>query len=864
MSGIARTPAAATPGGMNPLLASLPLWARLALRDLATGLPGFAVFIGCIALGVMVITGVGALSDALRGGLAKQGAALLGGDLTFVRAHARASPAERTRLDALGRLSETATLRTMARRGDATEQALAELKGVDGAYPLAGAVVLDGAGSLADALSDRGAAVEPALLERLGLAIGDTITVGDARLIIRAKILTEPDGISDRSTFGPRLLVSIATLEATGLVQPGTLIRWRYAAQLPAEAGADPAALKAQATAIKRDLPDAGFTIADRFEPSPQLSRTLERLRQFLTLIGLTSLLVGGVGVANAVATFIDKRRRVIAIMKSLGAPARLIFRVFLAEIMAVAAIGIVIGLVLGYLVPVLAAARFGANLPIKAEFVVTSASVATAVIYGFLVALLYALWPLGRAELVSPSVLFRDDVSGDRTRPRARIIWASIAVGALLIAFTVATSDAKLIALAFCAGIAAIFAVFLGLGRLVPVIARRLPRSRQPELALAVGGIGAPGGLASSVLLSLGMGLSLLVAVALVDASLEEELTGRLPQNAPSYFVLDVAKSDLAGFNALVAREAPAAAVETAPMLRGRLVSIKGMPVETIKVGPEAAWVLTGDRGLTFSDRVPDASKVVAGEWWPKDYKGEPLVSFEVDLAKKLGLALGDSVTVNVLGRNLTARISNLREVKWDNLALNFVMVFSPNALEAAPYKLLATIMLPRNGSLESEIALAKAIGKAYPAVTPIRVKDAIAQFNAVLAKVLTAVRVAGGVTLVSGALVLAGALATAQRRRILDAVVLKALGVTRGRILASHLIEYAILAIVAAAFATALGALAAWIVVSQVLTVGFVFSPAAVGQALGLALALVALFGGLGTWGVLRAPAVPYLKSE
>ena len=850
--------------GFRTALGRLPLWARLAFRDLETGLSGFAVFIGCIALGVMVITGVGALSDALRGGLAKQGEVLLGGDMTFARPHARATDAERARLSSLGRLSETATLRTMARRVDGTEQALAELKGVDGAYPLAGAVTLEGARDLGAALSGLSAAVEPVLLERLGLKIGDTVAIGEAKLTIQAKIITEPDGISDRTTFGPRVLVSMATLEATGLVQPGTLIRWRYAASIPGGSIAAPAAFKQSAEAIKRDLPDAGFTIADRFEPSPQLARTLERLRQFLTLIGLTSLLVGGVGVANAVATFIDKRRKTIAIMKSLGAPSRLIFQVFLAEILAVAAIGIAIGLALGYLVPVVAIQGFADKLPIKAELQVTAASIATAVVYGLLVALLYALWPLGRAELVSPSVLFRDDVSGDRTRPRARIVWATFAAGALLLAFTVLSSDSKLIALSFCAGIAVIFGVFVGLGRLVPVVARRLPRSRVPELALAVGGIGAPGGLASSVLLSLGMGLSLLVAVALVDASLEDELTGRLPQNAPSYFVLDVAKSDLAGFEALVAREAPNSTLDAAPMLRGRLVAIKGTPVESIKVAPEAAWVLTGDRGLTFSAEVPAASKVVDGAWWAKDYAGEPLVSFEADLAKKLGLAVGDSVTVNVLGRNLTAKIANLREVKWDNLALNFVMVFSPNALQAAPYKLLATIMLPPGASLASEAALSKAMGKAYPAVTPIRVKDAIAQFNAILAKVLTAVRVAGGVTLVSGALVLAGALATAQRRRILDAVILKAIGVTRGRIVASHLIEYGILALVAAVFATALGALAAWIAVTKVMTVGFVFSLSALAQALGLALGLVALFGGLGTLAVLRAPAVPYLKSE
>ena len=844
---------------------ALPLWWRLAISDLRSSLPSFAIFIGCIALGVMVITGVGALSDALRSGLANQGKTLLGGDVTFARSHARIADVERTRLSRLGRLSETATLRTMARKVDGSEQALAELKAVDSSYPLVGAVTLEGATGVAQALnSGLDAAVEPLLLQRLGLKVGDQMTVGQATLTVRAKLVAEPDGVADRSTFGPRVLVSVATLEKTGLDQPGSLIRWRYAVDLANGAAQTPARLKEIREQVKRDLPEAGFTSADRFDPSPQLSRSLERLRQFLTLIGLTSLLVGGVGVANAVATFIDKRRKVIAIMKSVGAPSHVIRQIFLTQILCVAAIGVGIGLVLGYLVPIVLAGTLSAKLPFEIRFQVTAFSVVTAIIYGLLVALLFTLWPLGRAERVPPSVLFRDDVSGDQTRPKPAIMWATAVTGAVLLAFTVLSSDAKLIALSFCAGLAVIFCVFYGVGLLIPKLARRLPRSTTPEVALAIGSIGAPGGLASSVVLSLGMGLSLLVAVALVDSSLVAELTGRLPQKAPAYFVLDLAKSDQSGFEALVEKDLPGSTLEMAPMMRGRIVAIKGTPAENIKLSPESAWVLAGDRGLTFSTGLPEGSTLVQGEWWPANWAGEPLVSFEADLAKKLGLAIGDSVTVNVLGRNLTARVSNLRKVEWDNLTLNFVMVFSPNALQAAPYKLLATITLPSAATADQEVALAKSMGKAFPAITPIRVKDAIAQFNVILDKVLTAVRVAGSVTLVSGALVLAGALATAQRRRILDAVILKAIGVTRQRILVSHVVEYGLLAFVAAVFALALGSLAAWITVHQVMNVGFAFSWSAVAQALGLAFVLVALFGGLGTLAVLRAPVVPYLKSE
>jgi putative ABC transport system permease protein len=307
-----------------------------------------------------------------------------------------------------------------------------------------------------------------------------------------------------------------------------------------------------------------------------------------------------------------------------------------------------------------------------------------------------------------------------------------------------------------------------------------------------------------------------------------------------------------------------PAARVAQAPMLRGRMVKLGDIPVEQVKAPPEAAWVLTGDRGLTYSATLPEGTRVVEGTWWAADYAGEPLVSFDTEIARGLGLKVGDTVTINVLGRNVTARVANLREVKWESLSLNFVMVFSPNTLAGAPHNLLTTITLPKDVTLADEAKLARDLGKAFPATTAIRVKDAIDSFNAIFERIMVAVRAAGSVTLMAGALVLAGALATAQRRRIKQAVILKTIGATRRRILASHLIEYAILALATSAIALVAGTIAAWITTSGVMEFPFSFSWRTAAQAILLALALVAVFGGYGTWRVLREPAVPYLRSE
>lgn len=843
---------------------ALPLVLTLAVRELRNGLRGFYVFIACVALGVAAITAVGALADALRAGFAAQGEVLLGGDVTLSRPHRPADAAERAWIGAQGAVSETATLRAMGRRTDGSDQVLIELRGVDAAYPLVGKVALSGGLSVAEALHAAGAAVDPILLERLSLKVGDSLRIGRLEVPIRATIEAEPDRITGRFVAGPRVLVSLDTLRNADLIEPGSLVTWRYALRLADNAGASAAGVTAFRDAAKRALPESGFTLRDRSDPAPRISRTLDRLRQFLTLVGLTALLVGGVGIANAVTTYIDRRRKVIATFKSLGAGTRTIFAVHLIQVLLFSAIGVGIGMAVGLMVPVALMRLLGDALPIQAEPAVTARSLAVAAAYGFLVVLVFTLWPLGRTAEVRAGMLFRDDVAPERRLPGAGTAAATLASALALGALAILTAEAPLLALYYCLAVIGVFAAFWGLGSGVTWLARRVPRPGRPELALAVRNLGAPGGLTRAVVLSLGAGLSLLVSVALVDSSIVTELTARMPEKSPSYFVLDLKRSQREPLQDLVYGRFPAAQVLDAPMLRGRLVRIGDTPVEQVKAAPEAKWVLTGDRGLTYAATLPAGAHVVEGAWWPADHAGEPLVSFDAEIASGLGLEIGDSVTVNVLGRNITARVANLREVQWESLSINFVMVFSPNALAGAPHNLLATITLPKNADLAAEAALARDMGRAFPSITTVRVKDALDAFGALFQRIMVAVRAAGGVTLLAGALVLAGALTTAQRRRIKQAVILKMLGATRRRILASHLIEYAILALATSVIALLAGSITAWITTSRIMDFDFTFSGATAAEAIGLALALVAALGGYGTWRVLREPSVPYLRSE
>jgi putative ABC transport system permease protein len=837
---------------------------KLGVRELRSGLKGFRIFIACLALGVMVIAAVGALADALRAGLASQGETILGGDITFARMHIRAMTEEQALLRNFGRVSETSTMRTMARRLDGSDQALAELKAVDDAYPLSGETTIEDGKSFRDAIADNGAVVDPMLLERLGLKVGDRFRIGQAEIEVRGVLKAEPDAVADRLTYGPRIFVSLATLDKTALVKPGTLIRWRYAIKLPPDAPSDRESLANLRKSVEQKLPTAGFTSVDRYDPSPQITRTLERLRQFLVLIGLASLLVGGVGIASAVATFIDKRVKVVATLRSLGASGSQIVGIFLVQLILMSTIGIAIGLALGIAVPPLVENFYGDLLPVRTGIEVSPGSLGIAALYGLLVALIFALWPLGRVENVRAAVLFRDSINAVSGRPRTAIIVATAALTALLFAIAVATSEPHNIAVYIAISLVVMLAVFGWLGGAIARLVKRIPRPSTPELALALRNIAAPDGLTRSVILSLGTGLSLLVAVALANAALVADLNERLPEQAPDYFLLDIAPDEFDTVKAKILRDVPGTKLIDAPMLRGRLVSLKGTPVEEARVPADAQWVLNGDRGLSYADAIPEGSTLTAGTWWPKDYQGPPLVSFEGEIAKKLGLGIGDSVTVNVLGRNVEAKIANLRDVNWESLAINFIMVFSPNTLQGAPHNVLATLRLPPGTSRATETAMVRDMGKTYPSVTAIRVRDAIDQFNKIVAKVMVAVQVAGSVTLAAGALVLAGALAAAQRRRILEAVILKTIGARRRQILKAHAFEYALLAVIAALVAIALGSLIAWVAVTQVMETDFVFSVNAVLETLAIAALMIMAFGGLGTWAVLRAPAVPYLRSE
>ena len=801
----------------------LPL--RFALRELRGGLRGFYVFIACIALGVMAIAGVGSVAASLAEGLAREGRTLLGGDVAFSLIQREATPDEVAFLRARGQVSVAATLRAMARTSDG-RLALVELKAVDSAYPMLGALTLQPTMPVADLLTERdgafGAAADSTLLARLDLKLGDRVTVGSATFQIRSVVDAEPDKLAGGLGLGPRFLVSEAALRATGLLQPGSLVRWIYRVKLPDDAAGDRAA-SALIDDTRSALPQAGWEIRSRSNASPQLERTISRFTQFLTLVGLAALLVGGVGVANAVKSHIDRRRDVIAAFKALGATGRDVFTIYLTQVIVLAGIGSMIGLAAGAALPFLIVGLFGKLLPLPLVPALHAGELALSFVYGLLTALAFGLWPLGRVHDVPVAALFREAVASEWHRPR----WRYLALMAVVIA------------------------LLRGIAAGLMALARRLPRTRFTMLRLAIANIYRPGALTPSVVMSLGLGLAVLVTITQIDGNLRRQFLAALPDRAPSFYFIDIPTQEAGRFGEFLKTTAPQSTVEDVPMLRGRIVSAHGVKAEDLKASSDSEWVLQSDRGLTYTGEIPKGSKVVEGQWWAKDYDGPPLVSMEKKIADGLGLKIGDEIVVNVLGRDIPATVGNLRTIDWQGLGINFVLVFSPNAFKGAPHTHIATLT-ETHPDAAGDARIIKSVADAFPMVTSVRVREALETIGTVVTNLVLAIRGASAVTLISAILVLGGALAAGHRHRVYDAVILKTLGATRARLLGAYALEYLMIGFATAIFGVIAGSVAAWLIVTRLMTLSFVWQA---GSAAFVVAAALIVTVGLGLAGTLLA---------
>ncbi|MEM1133255.1 MAG: FtsX-like permease family protein [Pseudomonadota bacterium] len=795
------------------------IWA-IARRDLNGRFRGLRLLFICLFLGVATLATIGSLTSSITSEISERGQEILGGDIEIALSQRAATEQERAAFAEVGTVSETNRMRAMARRvadGPDPSRVLVELKGVDAVYPHYGDLTFAGGGTLDTPLDAQSVLVAPALLERLQMKVGDTVQFGTAQFTITAEILEEPDRIGEGFTLGPVALVSLEGLERTGLVQPGSLYETKY--RIKTSAGANPAEL---AEALEAQFPVAGWEVKDREEGAPGTTRFIERLGQFLGLVGLTALIVAGIGVGNGVSSYLSGKRSSIATFKVLGAETGDIARIYLLQLAAVAALAIITGLILGAMMPPLIIAALGDVLPVQPGISIHPVPLLTAALYGILIAIIFALPPLAQARYVPAAGLFRDMVERNARIDRLTLILVSIAFGAIVTLAMVTAREPWFSAGFLGASLGVLFLLAL-LGGAIRWIASRLPRPRQPLVRLAVAGLHRPGAQTGALVVALGLGLTLFVILAAIQTSLTGEITRSVPERAPSLFAIDIPVDQEKQLRASIAEIDPDAEVATVPTMRGSITGYGDIRVADLEELPEGAWMLRGDRALTYSANVPEGSELVEGQWWPLLYNGPPQVSIDAEMAQILGLEIGDTLTVSFLGREITATITSLRQINWQSLGFNYLMVFSPNTLRDAPHNLAASVSLSDAGNVEQEQQASNAILGLFPSATVIAVSEVIGEVRTLLDQMATAITAAAAITILSGLAVLIGAIAASRQARTYDSVILKTLGATRRQILLVQAMEYGLLALLLAAVALALGYAASWYVMTQIFQFSF-----------------------------------------
>ena len=794
---------------------------KFARQELCAGVKGFRILIACLVLGVMAISSVASMRESISASLQSEGAVILGGDAELQFTYRFATDDERTWMeDQSVKLSEIADFRSMIVFND--ERVLTQVKAVDNAYPLLGSVMLDPPMSITSALEGvddlAGVVIEPIILDRLGLAIGDVITLGGVELVVMAHLISSPDTGSDGFSLGPRSIVAKEALSESSLLGAGTLFETKYRLLLPEETDLDEFKKRA-----KREVAEGAFRWRDARNGAPGVKRFIERLSGFLILVGLAGLAVGGIGVSAAVGAYLSKKTAVIATLKTLGASRRMIFMTYFFQLGVISFGAILIGTLLGVGLLWVVLPFLQPFLPVPVSPDLHIRAVLEALLYGSLSAIIFVLWPLSKVEHIRPAILYRDSVTGVQGRPRWLFIGiVGLCVIALIGSAMILTGSVRIVGGAFV-GIAASMLLLVMMSWLAQKLAKYLALRRIISMTLslkwALLSIASASSEIRAVFLSLGIGLTVLSAIGQIDHNMRSSIQIDLPEVAPSYYVVDIQKNQIDALEAQLEARASVSEYEFAPMLRGIITKINGQNARSIAGNH---WVLRGDRGVSFSDEPPGNAVVTAGEWWPHDYNGAPQISFAAEEAEEIGLKLGDTMTINILGRDITGTVTSFRDVNFSDAGMGFILSMNSAALRNAPHSYIGTIYVDE----ADEAALIRDVSRQFPNLTAIRVGDAIDRVVGLLQTISTATSLAAIVTLITGAVVLVGAGAASEGARRYEAAILKTFGASRIRIITSFMLRSAIIGAMAGSVALLCGTMATWSVMHFIFKTDFEFA--------------------------------------
>lgn len=844
---------------------TLPL--RYALRELRAGLNGFMIFIACLILGVAVIAAVGSVTRAITDSLDREGRAILGGDMQ-IRTQRSAAPATLPDWTA-GRpltMIRHARLRTMARNPALEQSTLVELRGVQKGYPLFGDLIFTGGQDFDAALEKRtadgetlwGALLDPIAADRLGIDIGSRFKLGSIQLEARGMLDTVPDQATLGFALGPPIMIDFDALEQTGLVTTGSLIDHYYNIRFE-----DPTLtfdrIKEELSQIF-DTDDWRFT--SRENAAPSLRRVINQLSDFMVVVGLASLIVGGVGVGNAVKGYMDRKTRTIATLKILGASGSTIFWTYFFQVALIGLCAILVGVGLGAMTPSLVSDFLPDQIPVEIANAFYPGALALAALYGFLTILVFTVWPLGKARDLPAVRLFRDLVAPEKGWPRRFYLGIILSAGVLIAFLAVWLAGNRAVAGGFL--VAAIIGLLIlrGLSWLIERLAARLPRPRHVLRRLALANLHRPGAATSAVVISLGLGLTLFSTLSLIRDNLQRQLSEDVPAKAPSFFAIDIQSTDMPQFRRLAEGLEGVSDFEAVPNLRGTIEYVDGRPADEVReeIPADYRWLLRGDRGMTYGNDFVRRNRIVEGDVWPDDYTGPPEVSVAAEQAAALGLDIGDTITMNLLGVSIKATVRSLREVVWERGGLNFVFIYDPHTLKAAPHTFAATF---RTEPGADERAF-KQLTKAFPTVTFINVNDFLTKVKEVVSDASAAIDATAFVAIIAGILVLAGAIAAGFRQRVYESVILKVVGARRGQVLSAYALEFLAVGLITALIALSLGVLGGWLVVTYVFENSFVLSFGPMVLVVAVSLGVTLILGLGSSYSALTAKPNAVLRQE
>jgi len=823
------------------------------------------VALACLALGVAAMALVGGVRASIQHGIDDQRRALLGGDLA-VEGPDPLPDAVRDVLErAGGRVSASVRMRSMlyaARPDGKADRMLVEVQGVDGGWPLVGGVTLGPEGTVSAGLGvGDGLLADPLVADRLHLGVGAEVRLGGWPLRYRAAMEATPDG--GGISLAPRVVVALPALRRAGLIRPGMLATWSLRVVLPG--GDRERRVRGLEGELARRFPEAGWQVHDSRDAAVQVSHLVTELGQFMALLGLTALSLGGLGVSAGVSSWMAGRRRMMAVLSSLGASSGVIVTMMGGQIALLCGAGVVAGVIVGAGGAAVLARVSGAVLPVVVAPGAIVGSGGLAGVVGVLTAVLFALPAVLRGVSVPPASLFRDDVGVRGARPGV-IRGVVVAVGLVLLAVVIGTAQDRRIAVGFVVSVALVFVLFGVIGRGVQGGAGVLARGRVGIVRLGLAVLarrgGAEGALVPRLVLGLGMGLSGLAIVWLVEGGLQTQFRAAMPRTAPSFYFVDIQPSDLERFEAVVGAHSGVRDVRTLPSMRTRVVSVNGVAAERVVASARTRWALKGDHGLTIEPVPVPGTDIVAGRWWGAEYAGAPLLSMDARLAEGWGVKVGDGLVLNVLGRDVAFRVANLRRVQWQSLRMNFAFVASPGMLSHAPHTELATFRT--DGVAAHDADILADVTDALPGVTGIRVADVLRVLSGLVDKLALALSALAGVMLVSGILVLVSTVLAARRQRRAEGAILRALGASDRQLWGIWVIEFAVVGVAAGGGAAVCGVALADLVMREVLYVSMPFMPGRVVLVISGALVVMFAVGLVSLRAMVRARPAALLRGR